>query len=254
MDADCYLERLGLARVDVEARDRDALERLQRAHVRAVPFENLSIAGDPVGAGSEGAEQKERAGVSLDLEDLYPKVVERERGGFCYELNGLFSWLLAELGFQTERLAARVLDDDGRARPPANHHTNAVTLDRRYVVDVGVAVPTIRQPLPLDGSVREDEVGVEVVDLRTLSPMDRGTLVDSFRKTGRAVVVHEAPRTGGLAGEAIATLQEEALLYQETPVGRVTGWEAVCPLYDIGDFQLPNAARVREKLREVVAF
>jgi N-hydroxyarylamine O-acetyltransferase len=160
VDADCYLERLGLARVDVEARDRDALERLQRAHVRAIPFENLSIAGDPVGAGSEGAEEKERAGVSLDLEDLYRKVVERERGGFCYELNGLFGWLLAELGFQTERLAARVLDDDGRARPPANHHTNAVTLDRRYVVDVGVAVPTIRQPLPLDGSVREDEVGV----------------------------------------------------------------------------------------------
>jgi pyruvate dehydrogenase E1 component beta subunit len=97
-------------------------------------------------------------------------------------------------------------------------------------------------------------IDVEVVDLRTLSPMDRGTLVDSLRKTGRAVVVHEAPRTGGLAGEVVATLQEEALLYQEAPVGRVTGWDAVYPLYDLKDFQLPNAARVREKRRDVVAF
>jgi len=98
------------------------------------------------------------------------------------------------------------------------------------------------------------EVDVEVVDLRTLSPMDRETMIDSFEKTGRAVVVHEAPRTGGLAGEVIATLQEEALLYQEAPVGRVTGWDVVYPLYDLEDFQLPNAARVREKIREIVAF
>jgi pyruvate dehydrogenase E1 component beta subunit len=98
------------------------------------------------------------------------------------------------------------------------------------------------------------EIDVEVIDLRTLSPMDRETMVDSFEKTGRAVVVHEAPRTGGLAGEVVATLQEEALLYQEAPVGRVTGWDVVYPLYDLEDFQLPNATRVREKIREIVAF
>jgi len=98
------------------------------------------------------------------------------------------------------------------------------------------------------------EIEVEVLDLRTLSPMDRGTIVESFRKTGRAVVVHEAPRTGGLAGEVIATLQEEALLYQEAPVGRVTGWDVVYPLYDLEDFQLPNATRVREKIREIATF
>ena len=98
------------------------------------------------------------------------------------------------------------------------------------------------------------EIDVEVIDLRTLSPMDRETMVDSLEKTGRAVVVHEAPRTGGLAGEVVATLQEEALLYQEAPVGRVTGWDVVYPLYDLEDFQLPNATRVREKIREIVAF
>jgi len=152
VNADRYLDRLGLARADVAPPDHEALRTLQAAHVRTVPFENIAITGDPEGNGAEG--------VSLDLADLYAKVVERQRGGFCYELNGLFGWLLAEMGFETERLAARVLDEEGRARPPANHHTNVVTLDRRYVVDVGVAVPTIRQPLPLDGTLREDEAGV----------------------------------------------------------------------------------------------
>ncbi|WP_331234669.1 alpha-ketoacid dehydrogenase subunit beta [Natronorarus salvus] len=99
----------------------------------------------------------------------------------------------------------------------------------------------------------EGEVDVEVVDLRTLSPMDRGAIVDSFRKTGRAVVVHEAPRTGGLAGEITALIQEEALYYQEAPIARVTGWDTVYPLYDLEDFQLPNATRVREAIRDVVS-
>jgi pyruvate dehydrogenase E1 component beta subunit len=98
------------------------------------------------------------------------------------------------------------------------------------------------------------EVDVEVVDLRTLSPMDRETIVESFEKTGRAVVVHEAPRTGGLAGEVTTLLQEEALLYQEAPVKRITGWDAVYPLYDLEDFQLPNATRVSEAVREVADF
>ena len=98
------------------------------------------------------------------------------------------------------------------------------------------------------------EIDVEVVDLRTLSPLDRETVVGSFEKTGRAVVVHEAPRTGGLAGELAALLQEEALLYQEAPIERVTGWDVVYPLYELEDFQLPNATRVREAIREVAAF
>lgn len=153
MNADAYLDRIGLSRADVETRDHEALARLQNAHVRTVPFENLAITGDPV-------EDNDGEGVSLDLEHLYEKIVTRERGGFCYELNGLFGWLLSELGFERERVAARVLDEEGRARPPANHHTNVVALDRRYVVDVGVAIPTIRQPLPLAGDVREDEAGI----------------------------------------------------------------------------------------------
>jgi len=100
----------------------------------------------------------------------------------------------------------------------------------------------------------DGEIDVEVVDLRSLSPLDRETIVDSFEKTGRAVVVHEAPRTGGLAGEITAILQEEALLYQEAPVERVTGFDTPFPLYALEDFYLPEPARIEEGIREAVDF
>jgi N-hydroxyarylamine O-acetyltransferase len=155
VDPDRYVARLGLDPGTVTSSDGDseAVARLQRAHVRTIPFENLAIAGHPSGTGYG-------EGVSLDPGDIYAKIVERGRGGFCYELNGLFGWLLSALGYPTERVAARVLDDSGEARPPANHHANVLRADRRYLVDVGVAVPTIRRPLPLDGGVREDEAGI----------------------------------------------------------------------------------------------
>ncbi|PSQ02231.1 alpha-ketoacid dehydrogenase subunit beta [Halobacteriales archaeon QS_4_69_31] len=98
------------------------------------------------------------------------------------------------------------------------------------------------------------DVDVEVVDLRTLSPLDEETIVESFKKTGRAVVVHEAPKTGGLAGEVIATIQEEALLYQEAPIERVTGFDVPYPLYALEDYYLPEPARIEDGIRDVVEF
>ena len=87
-------------------------------------------------------------------------MVERERGGFCFELNGLFTWLLRQLGVDAERLAARMVGEDGTGRPPANHHSIAVAFDRRYLVDVGMGTPPMRRPLPLDGEVVTDHTGV----------------------------------------------------------------------------------------------
>jgi pyruvate dehydrogenase E1 component beta subunit len=98
------------------------------------------------------------------------------------------------------------------------------------------------------------EVDVEVVDLRSVSPLDRETIVESFEKTGRAAVVHEAPRTGGLAGEITTILQEEALLYQEAPVERVTGFDTPYPLYALEDYYLPEPARIEEGIREAAEF
>jgi pyruvate dehydrogenase E1 component beta subunit len=98
------------------------------------------------------------------------------------------------------------------------------------------------------------EIDVEVVDLRTLSPLDEETVVESFKKTGRAAVVHEAPKTGGLAGEITATIQEEALLYQEAPVERITGFDAPYPLYALEDYYLPEPERIEDGIRDAVEF
>ncbi|MGB9951625.1 alpha-ketoacid dehydrogenase subunit beta [Haloarcula marismortui] len=100
----------------------------------------------------------------------------------------------------------------------------------------------------------EEGIDAEVIDLRTLSPMDTDAIVESFKKTGRAAVVHEAPKTGGLAGEIIATIQEEVLLYQEAPVTRVTGFDVPYPLYALEDYYLPEPARIKDGIREAVEF
>ncbi|MDG5778743.1 alpha-ketoacid dehydrogenase subunit beta [Haloarculaceae archaeon H-GB2-1] len=98
------------------------------------------------------------------------------------------------------------------------------------------------------------DIDVEVVDLRTLSPLDEDAILESFKKTGRAAVVHEAPKTGGLAGEIIATIQEDALLYQEAPITRITGFDVPYPLYALEDYYLPEAERIEDGIREAVDF
>jgi N-hydroxyarylamine O-acetyltransferase len=154
MNTESYLSRIGLDAARVRTADLETLERLQRAHVTTVPFETLSITGDPFGP-------LDGEGVSLVLPDLYEKIVERRRGGYCFELNGLFGWLLGELGFDADRIAARVVGSDGEPGTPAGHHANLVSLDRTFLVDVGFGPPQFRRPIPLDGTTLSDDVGVE---------------------------------------------------------------------------------------------
>ncbi|MFB6266359.1 MAG: alpha-ketoacid dehydrogenase subunit beta [Halodesulfurarchaeum sp.] len=100
----------------------------------------------------------------------------------------------------------------------------------------------------------EGEIDLEVVDLRTVSPIDWDTIEASFKKTGRAAVVHEAPKTGGLGAEITATIQERALLYQEAPVERITGPDVQYPLYALEDYYLPEPARIEYGIREAFEF
>jgi len=93
----------------------------------------------------------------------------------------------------------------------------------------------------------------EVIDLRTLLPLDVDTVVESVQKTGRAVVVHEAPRTCGYGGELAALIQERAFLHLEAPVARVTGFDTPFP-YTLENEYLPSPERVQAAIRNTVAF
>ena len=93
-------------------------------------------------------------------------------------------------------------------------------------------------------ALEDEDVSVEVIDVRTLSPLDRHGILTSVEKTGRAVVVHEAPLTGGFGGEIAATIQERALYSLHAPVRRVTGWDTIFPLKRSEGHYLPTVDRI----------
>jgi pyruvate dehydrogenase E1 component beta subunit len=101
--------------------------------------------------------------------------------------------------------------------------------------------------------LEEDGIDAEVLDMRSLVPLDADALIASVEKTRRAVVVHEAPRTAGLAGELIAVIQERALYSLEAPVARLTGWDTVFPLKRSEHLYLPTPQRIAGAVRRVVA-
>lgn len=94
----------------------------------------------------------------------------------------------------------------------------------------------------------------EVIDLMTLSPFDEETVLRSVRKTGRAVIVHEAPRTCGFGAELAATIAEEAMLHLKGPILRVTGPDAVIPLPKLEDYYPPSVERIREAFGEILKY
>lgn len=117
------------------------LRNLHVAHLLTVPFENLSIhAGEPI---------------VLEDNALFSKIVERSRGGFCYEANGLFAALLRALGFEVAMLAAGVAKSQGGFGPRFDHMTLMVTLSDRWLADVGFG-DSFLEPLLLDS--RDEQV------------------------------------------------------------------------------------------------
>jgi len=99
-----------------------------------------------------------------------------------------------------------------------------------------------------------DEASVEVLDVRTLKPLDEEALLASAAKTGRVVIVQEAPRTCGYAAELAATLAERAILDLRGPVLRVTGYDVPYPYWALEDHYMPSVARVCDAVRRLLAF
>lgn len=138
-EVQAYLDRLGLDAPPPPTLD--GLAALQQAHMLSVPFENLDIV----------------LGRSIDLDPdaLFDKVVARQRGGYCYELNGLYGLLLDALGFERRPVSARVWYRSPPETPGLTHTLNVVTLPGGEVLtDVGFGGLTARVPVPLGEDVR----------------------------------------------------------------------------------------------------
>jgi pyruvate dehydrogenase E1 component beta subunit len=100
----------------------------------------------------------------------------------------------------------------------------------------------------------EGEVDVEIIEVRTLAPLDFETVVASVSKTGRAVIVHEAPRSGGFGAEISAQIMERAVLHLQSPVSRVTGFDTIPPLAKLEDYYQPGVDAVVEAIRATMRF
>lgn len=112
----------------------------------------------------------------------------------------------------------------------------------------------VREVLAAAEGIKEEGINAEVIDLRTISPLDDGTILTSVEKTGRAVIVHEAIRTCGLGAEIIARINERALLSLDAPVERIAGYDTVFPLYKLEHHYLPGPDRIVRGIRKVMAF
>ena len=112
----------------------------------------------------------------------------------------------------------------------------------------------LRPTLEAANLLAEEGVHAEVIDLLSLYPMDTDTIVTSVKKTGRAVIVHEAPRTCGIAAEVTARLVEHAFLHLEAPVRRLTGFDIPFPYFAREKAYLPTASRITRAVRETLNF
>jgi pyruvate dehydrogenase E1 component beta subunit len=116
----------------------------------------------------------------------------------------------------------------------------------------GAQVRTIKdaaQKLEAEGVARP-----EVIDVRTLSPFDYETVVASVSKTGRAIIVHEAPKTCGFGAEISAQIMERAVLHLQAPVVRITGFDTIAPLAKLEDYYQPNAGVVVDAAKDLLKF
>jgi pyruvate dehydrogenase E1 component beta subunit len=112
----------------------------------------------------------------------------------------------------------------------------------------------LREVLRAAETADKEGIKAEVIDLRTISPMDDATYLESVRKTGRVVIVHEAPPTCGVGAEITARINEKALLSLQAPVVRVTGFDTVMPLMKLENYFLPSPERILKGVRKVMAF
>lgn len=132
-----------------------------------------------------------------------------------------------------------------------------VDLEKARIVQEGDDVTLIAwgAMIPVAEDAADDiDASVEIIDLRTIYPADFETITKSVEKTGRAMILHEAPKSVGFGAEIATRIQENAILSMEAPVERVTAPDVPYPLYTLEDFYLPNKKRAKKGLKNVLGF
>jgi 2-oxoisovalerate dehydrogenase E1 component beta subunit len=147
------------------------------------------------------------------------------------------------------RLARQDIDDDGRALPIGSCFVLRAGSDVTLVTWGAMTVESLKAA----EQMAAEGISCEVIDVATLAPIDFATILDSVVKTGRLLIVHEAPRTGGLGGEIAATVAEQALYDLQAPIRRVTGYDTVMPLYRLEYDYIPGVARIVDGIRATLA-
>lgn len=119
------------------------------------------------------------------------------------------------------------------------------------IITWGAMVRDVQQASEM---VKEKGINPEIIDLRTIAPMDRETIIESVKKTGRVLIVHEAPKTLGVGSEIISIVNEKAFLYLEAPPTRLTGFDTIFPLPKGEMHYIPTPERIAKSIEEVVNF
>ena len=138
-----YLKRLGYT--GTPKQDFDTLHDLHRLHLMTIPYENLDIMRE--------------IPLSLEVDDIYDKVIRRGRGGYCFELNALFTWLLTSLGFGVTVYAARFLRNETEIPMRRHRVLNVACKEGNFLCDVGVGGVVPRMPIPIAADRVSEQYG-----------------------------------------------------------------------------------------------
>lgn len=148
------------------------------------------------------------------------------------------------------RLVKQEVMDDGKALP----------LDKCFILKEGSDITLVswgammHETLIVARQLEQQGVSAEVIDVATIKPLDMETILNSVQKTGRCVIVHEAPLTCGVGAEIAAQLAEKALLFLQAPVKRVTGYDVVVPYFKLEKQYIPSQQRILDAVKQTMEF
>lgn len=205
----------------------------------------------PYGAGIEAPESHSESTEALFTKIPGLKVVVPSNP---YNAKGLLSSSIRcndpVIFLEPKRLYRRITEDI-----PSNNYTvdiGSAEVKKEgkdiTVVSWGSTIPTVIE------ATEELDCDVELIDIRTLKPLDINTIIDSIKKTMRCVVVHEAPKNSGFGSEIVSRIQEEAFLYQEAPINRVCAPNTIPPLRMLEDEYMVTKDQIKKEINRTLKF